>query len=179
MRFPRQVSLRAFGILCTAIALGLAYWGASARKQQQVAIAITKLGGRVTYHEPSGLVPRFAITALGYDYFCAIDGITLYPTAESPADMQVAELANYPELKNLAIWPGAKGLANAPKDPPGGLSDQGVHLLLANNPNLKHLSLLAARISEEAEQKLLQATTIESLQFETHTAFGGRSGGRR
>lgn len=178
MRFPRQLSLRAFAILCVALALGLAYWGTSIRRQQQVAITITELGGRVTYDEPSGFVPRFAITALGHDYFCAIGGITLYPTAESPADEQIAALASYPQLENLAIWPSAKGLATAPKNPPGGLSDHGVDFLLANNPNLKHLSLLSARISEEAERKLLEATTIESLQFETHTAFGGRVGYR-
>lgn len=179
MRFPRQLSLRTFAVLCVASALCLAYWGASAKRQQQLANAITELGGRVTYQKPSGYIPRFMISALGHDYFCAIDGVTLYPTAESPADEQIAVLGDFPELQNLAIWPGAKGFGTALTDPPGGLTDEGVALLLTNNPNLRHLSLLAARITNDAEQKLLQATSIESLQYQTHTAYGARSGGRQ
>ena len=179
MRFPRQFSLRTFSILCVASALCLAYWVTSARNQQQVANAITEFGGHVTYHKPSGVIPQFLISALGHDYFCAIDVVTLYPTAESPADEQIAVLENYPELENLAIWPGAKGLTTSPTDPAGGLSDTGVDLLLTNNPRLRHLSLLAARITNEAEQKLLHAPSIESLQYQTHPAYGARSGGRQ
>ena len=179
VRFSRQLSLRGFGILGVAIALCLAYWCASARRQQEIANAITGLGGRVTYREPFGLIPRFIVTALGNDYFCAIDGITLYPTAESPADEQMTVLTDLPKLASLAIWPGASGLATGPTNPPGGLSDQGVDLLLKNHPDLRHLSLLAARITKDAELKLMQATNIESLQYQTHIAFGGRYGGRQ
>jgi len=179
MRFPWQLSLRTLLIFCVAIALCLAWWGASVRRQQRITIAVTDLGGRVTYHKSPALIPQFVIAALGHDYFCEIDVITLYPTADLPADEQITVLRDYPELKNLAIWPGAVGLATSPKDPPGGLSDLGVDLLLENNPQLRHLSLLAARITGEAEQKLLQTTTIQSLQYQTHTEFGGRYGGRQ
>jgi len=179
MRLPKQFSLRTLLLLSVLAAVSLALWVADAKKQRAATKAVNDLGGRVTYKKPPHLVPPFVVNAIGHDYFCSVDVITLYPTATSDADQQIMVLKDLPELRKLAIWPGSKRLATAPIDPPGGLTDRGVDFLLTNLPNLEHLSLLSARITQDAEQDLLERTTIESLQYQTHSAFGRRSGGRQ
>jgi hypothetical protein len=175
----RQISLRTFFFAVTVIALLLAWWASASERQRRAAYAIDELGGRLIYSKPPTLVPNFAIVALGQDYFCSIVAVTLYPTPEIIADDQLLTLKALPGLKSLAIWPGCKGLAVAPKDPPGGLSDSGVDFLLSHLPNLRSLSLLSAQISRESERKLIDRSSIKTLQYETHSAFGSRSGGRQ
>lgn len=174
---PRQFSIRTLLLGSVAVALLLSWWVSASERRRKVAHAITELNGRVTYSTVPKIVPKFAIDTLGHDYFCTIEGITLYPTLESNADEQLLTLKALPELEWLAIWPGCKGLAVAPKDPPGGLTDRGVDFLLSHLTNLQHLSLLSAQISEKSEGKL-NHSSLKSLQYETQSAFGGRQGGR-
>ncbi len=175
---PRQFSIRTLILGSVVVAILLSWWVSASERRRNVAQSIAKLNGRVSYSTVPTFVPKFAIDTLGHDYFCTIHGITLYPTLESNADEQILTLKALSEIKSLAIWPGCKGLAVAPKDPPGGLSDRGVDFLLSHLPNLQSLSLLSAQISGESERKLMTCSSINFLQYETHSEYGGRSGGR-
>lgn len=178
MKFRGKFSLRLLLVVCTLIAVAIAYWDARAKRQQAVTTAVGAVEGRVTYEDPSLPVPSFLVDLLGPDYFCQVKVITLYPTADSTADQQIMLLKDLPDLKRLAIWPGSKGLTMAPTDPPGGLSDAGVDYLLTHFPQLEHLSLLSTQLSETGEKQLMGKTSITSLQYDNHSDFGKRSGGR-
>jgi len=178
MRISRQFSLRTFLVACFVSALMLAYWASRSRTQQSAVVAVIKLGGDVFYNKPPIPIPSFVVKSIGHDYFCTICLVTLYPTADQESDDQVLVLKDLTNLKQLAIWPGGKGITTAPKDPPGGLSNKGLHFLLRNLPNLQHVSLTSAKITKEAEEELLAKSTITSIQYERHTSYGGGCGGR-
>jgi hypothetical protein len=180
MRIPKQFSLRTFAVFVLLLSIALAYWVSRTRDQRSAAQAIRAIGGRVTYDSPPRYIPQFLLVSLGDDYFCRVNGITLYPTAESDADSQIRLLKDLPALQRVAIWPGIKGRTNniMNEEFPGGVTDQGVDFLTANLPNLRHLSLLFTRTSPAGEERLLATKRIASLQFETHSDVGKRSGGR-
>ena len=179
MRLGRQFSLRTFLVACFVSALMLAYWASRSRTQQSAVLAIIKLGGNVFYNKPPFPIPSFVVKSIGIDYFCTIWLVQLYPTADQVADDQVMVLKDLSNLTNLSIWPGTKGLTTAPDDLSGGLTDKGIHFLLSNLPKLQHVSLLSAKITKLGEEELCAKSTITSIQYVTHTAYGGHSGGRR
>lgn len=174
----RKFSLRLLFGLCALVAAIVGYWDAQAKRQMRVTQAVVQLEGRITYEESGWPVPRFLIDALGPDYFCHIKSITLYPTEDSPADQQVRVLEKLPHVRRLAIWPGAKGRMTALSDAPGGLSDEGLAYLLKHFPQLEHLSLLSTRFTAEGAQRLDDQHSIVSLQYDNHSDFGKRYGGR-
>lgn len=172
-RVPKQFSLRTFGILVVALSMVLAYWIASVRRQQAATTAIRAFEGRVRYAPPA-FVPQFAVNALGEDYFCEVAGVTLYPTAESDADTQIVALKGLPNLKSLAIWPGAKGLGFIPRGEAGGITDNGVDELLKMLPKLERLLLSSARTTRKTEKRLVDNKAFTRLVYQTTFAFGGR-----
>jgi len=183
-----QFSLRTLLLVVTVVCVWLGVETERARRQKRAIDAILAAGGRVHYDfqiaDDDSLLPaakpwapRWLESALGREYLCRVECVTLYPTKDHPADKQVRLLTGIPYLKKLAIWPGCKGKTRIVGHPgfPGGLTDDGVSFLLKNLRSLKHLSLTAARISNQGVENLLGSPTINSLQVNRHEAFGGDS----
>lgn len=174
MRIPKQFSLRTFGVLVLLLSAVLAFWIAGVRRQQAATSAIRDYEGRVRYAPPPAWVPQFLVKALGEDYFCEVAGVTLYPTAESNTDTQIVALKGLPNLKSLAIWPGAKGLGFIPGSVPGGITDEGVDELLKMLPKLERLLLTSACTTRATEKRLVDNKAFTRLVYETTVEFGNR-----
>lgn len=172
MRFPKQFSLRTFAIAVLAIGSLLGVWIAGVRKQQAATLAIRGYDGRVRYEPPPKFIPHFAVNLLGEDYFCEVAGVTLYPTTESDADAQIAALKALPNLKSLAIWPGARFRGTIPFNAPGGITDSGVESLLKSLPKLHRLLVSSARISPQTQKKLMESSAFDRLVIQSTLEFG-------
>lgn len=171
MRMPKQFSLRAFGALVFLLCVVLAFWISGVRRQQAATNAIRALEGRVRYAPPSW-IPEVFVKTLGEDYFCEVAGVTLYPTAESVADTQIIALKGLPNLKSLAIWPGAKGTGLVGRGEPGGITDKGVEDLLEMLPHLERLLVSSARTSRSTQRKLEDNPAFTRLFYQTTFAYG-------
>lgn len=174
MRYFRQISLRAFLALVTGLCIALAVWVHRAKTQERAAKAIRGVHGRVTY-EPatsaSWKPPAWLVDAVGPDYFLEIRSVVFYPEADESGDEQIKLLGALPRLKNLAIFPGGRTRSHFPYPTrmPGGLTDQGAEYLLEHHPNLRHVALISARLSEDTCQKLKD--TIPSFEYGLHADF--------
>lgn len=159
-------ALAGLSIVATSLAI---YWIRTVSHRNSVASAIEKMNGRVIFQDPPKLIPNRLVSYFGNSYFGEIKGVTLYPTEEEGTQQQIKILLNCPHLKELAIWPGAKGLEAIPLDAPGGLNDEGARFLLDNLPQLELLSITAARnVSGINEMRLKQ---IKSFQMTRHPDF--------
>lgn len=172
MRIPKQFSLRAFGAFVFLLCVVLAFWISGVRRQQASTNAIRALEGRVRYAPAPSWIPEVFVKNLGEDYFCEVAGVTLYPTAESDADTQIASLKGLPNLKSLAIWPGTKGLNFIPGGAPGGITDKGVDDLLRKLPKLERLLISSARTSKATQRKLEGNKAFTRLAYQTTFAYG-------
>jgi hypothetical protein len=103
MRLPKQFSIRAFFVTAVVIGVLLAAWIGRSEKQRAVVRAVCEHGGWVVYSEPVCPVGASFINYDGYDYFCSIDWITLYPTELEAADGQIKLLKDLPGLSGLGI----------------------------------------------------------------------------
>ena len=194
MRLPKQFSIRALLVTSVVVGVLLATWIGRSKKQQAVVRAVCQHGGWVVYSEPFGPFGASFINYVGYDYFCSIDWITLYPTELEDADEQIKLLKDLPSLNGLAILPYARtrevtqvstppgyahvGFETGPSpygvnepDFPGGLSVEGLDYLLKNHPELESLCLMSARIPKSSQSLKRAKSRIPNLQCKTHTAF--------
>ena len=190
-----QFSLRTFLIASVLVASLIALWVDRSQKQRSVAISILELSGEVCYTKPFVPAPADLVQFIGYDYFCSFDYVILYPTEDANADQQINVLKGVRQLQRLAIWPqstrgapvalidreitgrylclGYKGVpyATNENDTPGGLSETGLEALLAILPNLKHLSMIAARVSPDSPIYCRARERIPSTQLGVHVDF--------
>ena len=171
-----RVSLRTALVVVTLLCVLLAVKAKQIRDQKQAVDAIRAAGGRIYFDDqldPDSCAPVNATWArrwlnkyVGSDYVAKVSLVTLYPTKDSTADEQVEMLAGIPYLRNLAIWPGARGKSTADSNAPGGLTDDGLRYIAANLPNLRHLSLTASTATTEGLEYLVKLDRFESLQVD-------------
>ena len=118
-------------------------------------------------------MPNWVIERLGHDYFCRVEGVTLFPTGESTAQEMIKILPSIGSLRELAIWPAEYKTNSQTQSAPGGLDESGAKFIIENLPSLRQLSLLGARLSDDAVFALVDMPTLESVQINRHADFGG------
>ena len=178
-----RFSLRTSFVLLTVVGVSLGVYMDGARKQKAATDAILALGGQVGYAPQvardrpliakAGLRLRGYLAAkLGPEFAWRIEAVSLYPDSAHPADEQVKLLKGLPRLKTLAVWPGDRHVSSLDMSALGGLTDRGVGTILRHLPDLRHLSVTAAQVTDAGVVRLLNTRSITSLQINRHPNAG-------
>jgi hypothetical protein len=175
----RRFSLRTLLIVLTVLCIWIGWYSWVAHRQAKAVSEIRNVGGVVYYsHQMKGFTdppnPMRKIIAekLGEEWAYTVAGVTFYPDKNHTADDLVQVLSYIPNLQRLSIWPEARGLTMLDEKASFGLTDKGVDVIIKNAPYLQHLSISAARVSDNKIDELLQRHNFTSLQIHRHPDFG-------
>lgn len=195
-RVRYRFTLRSYIIASAIVGIAVAIWTMHAENQRHVVVSVLQLHGRVIYAETTLPIPSGLVRLLGYDYFCSVECVMLYPTEESIADDQIRSITGLRGLRSIAIWPRTQSVnanmadheitnyltvgyetpayAINEQDVAGGVSEAGLKAILTAYPNLEHLSLIGARVPLDSPTYSEAHAKIPSIEMLPHSAYNSR-----
>ncbi|MGN6547184.1 MAG: hypothetical protein ACTHK7_19180, partial [Aureliella sp.] len=164
-----RISLRLLLVLLTALAIGIGILTNRGRRQQYACQRIVELGGSCQFDylfedgQAPSVVRATLARVLGDHLIYTVRGVKWHPTPTTTGkdfEEVVDAMNDLDSLQYVSIWPrqwldAVKARTTGYLTAQGGIDDESVNYLLANLRNIEHLSLMSARISNAAVQRLV------------------------
>ena len=185
-----RFSLRFLFVCLTVLCIAIGLYARRVERQRRAVRAILQAGGRVTYEHKFLIgwrshgrkevaVPKWALDAIGDDWFYPVTGVTLYRDGCNDAVLKNVE--NLPSVKSLALWAWAAPPESGPmggsviEGPLAGVTDDGLQTL-SLLPELEHISFLGNRVSDAGLEKLKRLPKLNSVQISPDDSLATKEG---
>lgn len=163
MLMPRiQFTIRNALVAILIISVLLAIYSERSLRQRRVAINLINLGGIPIYSVKLGTSLDQQSLATESDFWrhfvYSIDTMILQPNSQHPADAQLQVAAQMQRLRELYVWPGgADGFQPSSRAAPGGITDEGVRILITQ---LSHLDAFGTTSANVSDKKLAELDKV-------------------
>lgn len=167
---PIRFKLRTLMIVTFVIATVLGLYSERALRQRRIVNQLLAKKGIPFYTIENGTPFAQQFIASDSDFWnhfrYSIKMVVLQPSAEQPTDDQLPIVAKLPSIDYLYIWPG--GVKNSDNQPfqrhaDGGLTDDGIAVLIADLTHLRHFVTTSANCSQARLYELDEA--MKSTEF--------------
>ena len=167
-----KFKLRTLLLATFVVAAVLAVYSERSLRQRKIVNQLLSNGGIAYYTVEDGTPFPQQFVASKSDFLrhfqYPIKMMVLQPSATEPTDQQLSLVSKLPRLDYLYVWPGGvKGFDNQPNSTSadGGMTDDGVNVLITKLSHLQHFGTTSATCSEDKLSELDIAMNRAELLF--------------